>query len=433
MGDASAYVLRFEEMKRYVRFGPDDERQLARLRGEVRGEFSHIAREFYERAREHDDAHAVFEDEEQIQRLQRALAAWLERIMTGPFDAAYCEKSARIGAAHVKVGLPQRYVLAAMNVIRQRLHELAYERMGEGAADAVRALSRILDIELALMTETYQDALVQRIARIDGASSNGGDRYMRAVQLANTMIVGLDLEGRVQLFNHEAERVTGFAFDEVQGERFAERFIIEDEECQFDTLLSRVVSATAERVAFASSCVIRSRAGRLRDIEGELARAPDSEHGDALIFLVARDVTDERQLEARLLQSEKLAAVGMLAAGLAHEIRNPLNGAQLHLTFLRRALGRVVDGDGDMIDAVDVVESELKRLSLLVTDFLDFARPRPIRRSSRSMRQWSSRCSPICCATPSRPSRRPAVARCGCAPIASRATRCSRCTTTGRA
>jgi PAS domain S-box-containing protein len=389
MSETAALATRFEELKRYVRFGPGDERALVQLLEQVRDEFPQIAREFYERAREHDDAHAVFENEEQIARLQRSMVAWLERVMSGPFDADYCAKSARIGAAHVTVGLPQRYVLAAMNLIRQRLHELAYERLGSAAVTAVTALSRILDIELALMTETYQEALVRRLARLNTSAGIESDRYVRAVQLATTMIIGLDPDGRIQLFNHEAERVTGFAFDEVQGERFGERFIVDDADCGFSGLWGRVAGSTDERVAVAS-CLLRTRAGRLRDIEGELARAPEGEHDDGLIFLVARDVTDERLLEARLLQSEKLAAVGTLAAGLAHEIRNPLNGAQLHLTFLRRALSRANDS-GDMVEAIEVVESELKRLSMLVTDFLDFARPRPIRPEAVTVKQLCQR------------------------------------------
>ena len=69
--------------------------------------------------------------------------------------------------------------------------------------------------------------------------------------------------------------------------------------------------------------------------------------------------------------------MGTLAAGLAHEIRNPLNGAQLHVSFLERALKRG-DADAELLDAVGVVGDEIKRLAQLVTEFLDFARPSPL-------------------------------------------------------
>jgi signal transduction histidine kinase len=61
---------------------------------------------------------------------------------------------------------------------------------------------------------------------------------------------------------------------------------------------------------------------------------------------------------------------------LAHEIRNPLNGAQLHVSFLERAIKRKA-GERDMLEATRVVGDEIKRLANLVTEFLDFARPKP--------------------------------------------------------
>ena len=90
-------------------------------------------------------------------------------------------------------------------------------------------------------------------------------------------------------------------------------------------------------------------------------------------------------MQARLRRSEKLAAVGTLAAGLAHEIRNPLNGAHLHLTYLKRGLAK--RDDHELTEAVDVVSSEVQRLSRLVTDFLDFARPRELRRERASIQE----------------------------------------------
>jgi signal transduction histidine kinase len=111
---------------------------------------------------------------------------------------------------------------------------------------------------------------------------------------------------------------------------------------------------------------------------------------DVVVFLVGRDVTDERIAQERLHQQERLAAVGTLAAGLAHEIRNPLNGAQLHLSFLSRSL-TASRASEDVLDAVHVVGDEIQRLARLVTDFLDFARPRPLQRVRTSARALASR------------------------------------------
>jgi signal transduction histidine kinase len=77
------------------------------------------------------------------------------------------------------------------------------------------------------------------------------------------------------------------------------------------------------------------------------------------------------------LRAERLAAVGTMAAGLAHEIRNPLNSASLQLTVLERRIAR-----GDGADAtspiIHIIKSEIQRLERLLRDFLAFSKPRPL-------------------------------------------------------
>lgn len=118
-------------------------------------------------------------------------------------------------------------------------------------------------------------------------------------------------------------------------------------------------------------------------------------HAVAMV-VTGHDMTDERAMRQQVQQQERLAAVGTLAAGLAHEIRNPLNGAQLHIAFLERALNKRsrpnLDAETrDALEAVGVVRDELGRLARLVTDFLDFARPRPLTLEPTKLRDLCAR------------------------------------------
>jgi signal transduction histidine kinase len=76
-------------------------------------------------------------------------------------------------------------------------------------------------------------------------------------------------------------------------------------------------------------------------------------------------------------RAERLATAGTLAAGLAHELRNPLNGASLHVTVLERALLRNATIPAAAREAVAVLRKEITRMTALVNDFLEVARPRP--------------------------------------------------------
>lgn len=386
---------RFEELKRYIGFSGEDARLLRAARDLVRPHFERIAREFYDRIRMHEEAHAVFTGEAQIARLHLSLVRWLDRLFCGVYDEAFARETAQIGRVHVKVGLPQRYMFTAMARIRSALIDIV-ESAADCAPGTVGAISRLLDLELAVMLETYRDDFVARIQHIErlerealGRSlARTEHRYVSAVELARVLILGLDADGCVRLFNREAERVSGFARDEALGRPFVELLSV-DETGDGARLRERLARFAADHRAGRNptqpqpgddapplETTIHTRAGSARVIRWHLTYAP-AEGDDVAVFAIGIDSTDESARLARLQQQEKLAAIGTLAAGLAHEIRNPLNGAQLHLTFLERALRRG-DSGPQLLDAVTVVGDEMKRLGALVSDFLDFARPRPL-------------------------------------------------------
>ncbi len=374
---------RFQELKRYVRFGARDAELLLAFRERAAPEFPRIAQEFYDRIREHSDAHDVFTGEEQIQRLQRSLVLWLARICGGVYDEQYAEQTAQIGRVHVKIGLPQRYMLTAMALIRVSLVRIADRELGENAAPTREALLRVLDLELAVMLQTCKDSFSERIrevgrlesSKLGDALSRAEHRYINAVELASVLIVGLDSSGIIRLVNREAERVTGFDRDQLVGESFLATMTADEPTGRLREQLQEGLSGRAPSQWIDG--VLRTRTGKYRDIAWNLAFAGEQTGDDVILFAIGRDLTDARALAERTRQAEKLAAIGTLAAGLAHEIRNPLNGAQLHVSFLQRAIKKKAS-EQDMLEATRVVAEEIKRLADLVTEFLDFARPKPL-------------------------------------------------------
>jgi PAS domain S-box-containing protein len=296
------------------------------------------------------------------------------------------------------VGLPQHYMFTAMALIRQEIDRLVCEH-GKGDVSSTRtSLHRLLDLELGIMIEGYREHLTQRLhARAEHEQqtltrtlARTEHRYISAVELAKVLIVGLDTTGAVRLFNREAERVTGWERDEIAGAPFIAT-LMPDEVVPVDgaRIANALAGESVDKPVFES--MVKTRAGKVRDVRWQLAYAPVDDDDEVVLFIIGPDITEDKAAGERARQHEKLAAVGTLAAGLAHEIRNPLNGAQLHVSFLERALKKSGTATAEMNEAVDVVADEIKRLARLVSEFLDFARPKPLAKKPVSVGQLCDR------------------------------------------
>ncbi len=114
---------------------------------------------------------------------------------------------------------------------------------------------------------------------------------------------------------------------------------------------------------------------RLVDVDSaETGQNPESGHvGHAMIV---RDITEDRRSVQTTIESERLSALTMLAAGVAHEIGNPLNSLTIHLQLMERKLRRLTpDQRGDLDESVRVARDEIRRLDFIVSQFLRAIRP----------------------------------------------------------
>lgn len=161
--DAAEHL--FDELKRYVGFGPEDEARLHALQPRVLPHIEELTHDFYEHILRHPAAQrAITGGDAQVERLKRTLAAWLGDLFGGPWDEAYYERRARIGRRHVEIRLPQQYMFTAVSVMRGHIVRIVLETSaGQAQAAAeILAVDRMLDMELAIMLHTYrQDWLAQ--------------------------------------------------------------------------------------------------------------------------------------------------------------------------------------------------------------------------------------------------------------------------------
>ncbi|MGG4145265.1 ATP-binding protein [Paenibacillus algorifonticola] len=114
------------------------------------------------------------------------------------------------------------------------------------------------------------------------------------------------------------------------------------------------------------------KSGRLLDVSITVSSIRDEQEQIIAIATISRNITARKQTEEVLRRSEKLSVVGQLAAGVAHEVRNPLTTLRGFVQLLKK--------NGQLAPAyIDVMLSELDRINFIVSEFLVFAKPQASR------------------------------------------------------
>ncbi len=149
----------FEEMKRYVGFTEEDGRFLAAVSPAMEKHFPGMSERFYDQIAQHSEAAKVLTGgRKQLARLKGTLQGWAHRIFAGPYDEAYAAERYKIGIRHVAIGLPQRYMISSMGVIRDHLQDALAAELKDEPEQLEKtkpALDKILNVDLNLMCESY--------------------------------------------------------------------------------------------------------------------------------------------------------------------------------------------------------------------------------------------------------------------------------------
>ncbi len=210
-------------------------------------------------------------------------------------------------------------------------------------------------------------------------------RYRALVELTDVLVIGVDEDDRVALFNRKASSMAGISTDDALGRNFCESWIPAEDRTRMRDALAQTREGDRPREVetgfFDSSSP--PAGGTRRRVRWHLSRAQEEEHASPIVYGIGIDVTERRALEKRAADAEAMSAMGALALNLAHEIRNPLNAAVLQLHLLGRNIDKLdVEAPARVAlhKRAEIVGDEIGRLNRLLTEFLELARPRGIAR-----------------------------------------------------
>jgi signal transduction histidine kinase/ActR/RegA family two-component response regulator len=158
-----------QEMKSYVGLNEADARLLAEVGPALQPFFPTLAELFYQKILQHPNAARIITGPEQLNRLKLSLEHWARGLFGGRYDASYAADRVQIGKRHVRGGVPQKYVISAMDVVRIFLLDTIEEVIEDRrrAARTRRALNKILDLDLNLMCESYFEASVSELRELN--------------------------------------------------------------------------------------------------------------------------------------------------------------------------------------------------------------------------------------------------------------------------
>lgn len=191
--------------------------------------------------------------------------------------------------------------------------------------------------------------------------------HERIVESIRSGVVTTDLEGRIYTFNAAAEEITGYKAGDVRGQ---DASILFGELSEHVDESMRAAAEGEPSPRFEADC-LTSDGLRLRLGFSIFPLFAESGETTGLV-ITFQDLTEVRALEETSRRQDRLAAVGRVAAGIAHEIRNPLASMRGSI----QVLCSEVDGDSPEAQLMEIILRESDRLNQIITDFLTYARPR---------------------------------------------------------
>jgi PAS domain S-box-containing protein len=275
-------------------------------------------------------------------------------------------------AAHEPVAVLNLGIVAKIDMTEVRAPFLGAGLAGGGTALVVVLLGTVVFLRVSdpivRRLREHSEQLEQRVDERTRELRIARDELEQVFNLSIDMICIADMPmGRFVRINPAFEKTLGLSAEELLSRPFVD-FVHPDDREKTLAELSRMMTQGGPALNFENR--YRCKDGSYKWLAWNAY--PSREQG--LAFAVARDITARRWMEQKLRTTEKLAALGELAGGVGHELRNPLGAIKNASYFLNMTLDQ---SDPEVQETLGILEREVATAEGIITSLLDYARARP--------------------------------------------------------
>ncbi|MFQ5770759.1 MAG: PAS domain S-box protein [bacterium] len=192
------------------------------------------------------------------------------------------------------------------------------------------------------------------------------------IETANSLVVGLNLKGEITIFNRKCEEVTGYSKQEVLGKNWFKSFLPERWKLNVNDVFKSIIQ---DKLSSQYENHILTKNGEERLINWSNTVIRNEKHEISGVLGIGQDITEQTILQKKILQSERLATIGKMAAKVAHEIRSPLSSISLNAELLEDELRNYPSVNTDEAKALlKSIISEVDRVVAFTEEYLQFSR-----------------------------------------------------------
>ncbi len=247
------------------------------------------------------------------------------------------------------------------------------EKLLEGTEKIARGdLDTRIDItsenEIGVLSSEF-NKMAEKLSESIAALKESEQKYRLLIQNVSDVIFSLDLNGNFLFVTSNVEKILGYKNETLIGKSILNYTSGETRNALFDFFHSEDAYKETEK-AKEFECNFKTKEGETRVLDLRLVKAKGYRDSGSIYYGTARDITEKKELQNRLLQSEKLSLMGEIISEVTHELNNPLSGIMgfAELLLLDKSLNPESKKD------IEKILEETERASKIIKNFLTFSR-----------------------------------------------------------